>query len=189
LNPARCSSFEPLCKPVRLSCASASLSSSLGSGAQGIDRPARRPRGRLRRRCRRGRALHHLAAALRERAGGPDRLRFLVRDGDLHRDLRARRGRDRLRAAEVPRRPGRRLRRAARPRPHRARDLVDGRAGGARDRDLDRQRGRAREERAPAECLCRRGRSAQAARRRRDGATVRLAVQVPRSSCGSARRT
>ena len=66
------------------------------SGAQGIDRPARRDRRAVRRGRRGGRAPHPLAARTGEQAGRPDRLRLLVRDRDLHRDLRARRGGDHL---------------------------------------------------------------------------------------------
>ena len=60
--------------------------------------------------------------------------------------------------------------RAADPRPHRARDRLDGDSGRARDRDLDRQRDRARQERR---------RRPEPAPDRGDRAAVRVEVRVP----------
>ena len=100
----------------------------------------------------------------------PDRLRLLVRDGDLHRDLRARRRGDRLLGLSTSARA--------------PDDDSDGppihgtpasrssgrRPGRARDGDLDRERDRARPERQ---------RSADPLKVERHRAAVRLELQVP----------
>ena len=147
-------------------------SSNVGARAQGIGHSA----------CRRSRwSLAVIATAVAlfipwlpvagGRGGRPHPLRLLVHDRDLHRRLRGRRGRARLLGLEVPRQAGRRLRRPADPRPHAARDHLDGDPGRARDGDLDRQRDRARAEQpTPA---------TNPLVVKVDGAAVRLDVHVP----------
>src|SRR5712691_11096098 len=83
------------------------------TSAQGCSPTARAVRrGRL---CHRrlGRARAELAAAAGVGAGAPDRLRLLVRDRDLRRDLRDRRGCAHILGAAFPGTAGRRVRRAA----------------------------------------------------------------------------
>src|SRR5256885_4813604 len=93
--------------------------SRLADGARRVG-PQARPRrdrdggDRPRRRARVPRAARAGLAAVRANP-----LRLLVRNGDLHRDLRARHRGDRVLRREVPPPAGRRLRRPADPRPYR----------------------------------------------------------------------
>src|SRR5437667_9335019 len=96
LNPARCRRFERVRNPRASFGEPPPPSSSLALGAQRIGRPARRDRSRVWRGRRCGGAAGPLAARPGEQASREDRLRLLVRDRDLYRDLRARRGGDHL---------------------------------------------------------------------------------------------